>query len=121
MPPPQTKTRNGQAHLLLAGLVLLAAVLAVLHSLGFASIPGSARLGSPWLVIAGLVLLGTAASFRLPVEPIFITLGIDELMDMGRTPPNVIDNCLATVVVARWEKVFGKETLSAVAQEALTD
>jgi proton glutamate symport protein len=50
-----------------------------------------------------VILLGTAASFNLPVEPIFIILGIDELMDMARTSVNVLGNCLATVVVARWE------------------
>lgn len=50
-----------------------------------------------------VILLGTAASFDLPVEPIFIILGIDELMDMARTSVNVIGNCLATVVIARWE------------------
>jgi proton glutamate symport protein len=50
-----------------------------------------------------VILLGTAVSFGLPVEPIFIILGIDELMDMARTSVNVVGNCLATVVVARWE------------------
>ncbi len=51
-----------------------------------------------------VILLGTATSFGLPVWPIFIILGIDELMDMARTATNVIGNCLATVVIARWEK-----------------
>jgi proton glutamate symport protein len=50
-----------------------------------------------------VILLGTAASFGLPVEPIFIILGIDELMDMARTAVNVIGNCLASAVIARWE------------------
>jgi len=50
-----------------------------------------------------VILLGTAASFGLPVEPIFIILGVDELMDMARTSVNVIGNCLATAVIARWE------------------
>ncbi len=53
-----------------------------------------------------VILLGTAASFNLPTEPIFIILGIDELMDMARTSVNVIGNCLATVVIARWEGEF---------------
>jgi len=68
-----------------------------------------------------VILLGTAASFNLPVEPIFIILGIDELMDMARTTTNVIGNCLATVVIARWEGEFGKETPSSVVREALTE
>lgn len=55
-----------------------------------------------------VILLGTAASFNLPIEPIFIILGIDELMDMARTSVNVIGNCLATVVIAKWEGEFGK-------------
>ncbi len=68
-----------------------------------------------------VILLATAASFKLPVEPIFIILGIDELMDMARTSTNVIGNCLATVVVARWEGEFGKGHPSHVVQEALTE
>jgi proton glutamate symport protein len=50
-----------------------------------------------------VILLGTAASFNLPTEPIFVILGIDELMDMGRTSVNVLGNCLATAVIARSE------------------
>jgi proton glutamate symport protein len=50
-----------------------------------------------------VILMGTAVSFGLPVEPIFIILGIDVLMDMARTAVNVIGNCLATAVIARSE------------------
>ena len=53
-----------------------------------------------------VILLGTAASFGLPVWPIMAILGIDELMDMARTSVNVIGNCLATVVIAKWEGEF---------------
>jgi proton glutamate symport protein len=53
-----------------------------------------------------VILLGTAASFGLPVWPIYIILGIDELMDMARTSVNVLGNCLATAVIARWEGEF---------------
>jgi len=53
-----------------------------------------------------VILLGTASSFGLPEWPILAILGIDELMDMARTSVNVIGNCLATVVVARWEGEF---------------
>ncbi|HVT60413.1 MAG TPA: cation:dicarboxylase symporter family transporter [Thermoanaerobaculia bacterium] len=67
---------------------------------------------------AGLViLLGTAASFRLPAEPIFILVGIDALMDMGRTAVNVIGNCLATAVVARWEGELATDAPSPAAAE----
>lgn len=51
-----------------------------------------------------VILLGTVASFNLPTWPIFLILGIDALMDMARTAVNVLGNCLATVVVAKWEK-----------------
>jgi Na+/H+-dicarboxylate symporter len=53
-----------------------------------------------------VILLATVGSFGLPVEPVFILLGIDQLMDMARTSVNVLGNCLATVVVARWEGDF---------------
>ena len=53
-----------------------------------------------------VILLGTAASFGLPTWPIYIILGIDELMDMARTSVNVLGNCLATAVIARWEGEF---------------
>jgi proton glutamate symport protein len=50
-----------------------------------------------------VVLLATAGTFHLPTEPIFMILGIDALMDMGRTATNVIGNCLACAVVAQSE------------------
>jgi len=53
-----------------------------------------------------VILLGTLASFNLPAEGVIVILGVDELMDMARTCVNVIGNCLATVVIARWEKAF---------------
>jgi proton glutamate symport protein len=59
-----------------------------------------------------VVLLGTVASFGLPVEPVFIILGIDELLDMVRTSVNVLGNCLATVVIARWEGEFQPRELT---------
>ncbi|MBE7175004.1 MAG: cation:dicarboxylase symporter family transporter [Mucilaginibacter polytrichastri] len=64
-----------------------------------------------------VILLGTASSFGLPTWPIFIILGIDELMDMARTSVNVIGNCLATVVVAKWEKEFVSQGIESTATE----
>jgi proton glutamate symport protein len=52
-----------------------------------------------------VVLLGMAPALGLPTGPIFVLLGIDALMDMGRTAVNVIGNCLAAAVMARWEGV----------------
>jgi len=56
-----------------------------------------------------VILMSTAVYFGLPIEPIFIILGIDELMDMARTSVNVIGNCLATIVVAKWEGEFNPD------------
>jgi len=53
-----------------------------------------------------VILLGTVGSFGLPAEPVFVLLAIDQLMDMARTSVNVLGNCLASVVVARWEGEF---------------
>jgi proton glutamate symport protein len=68
-----------------------------------------------------VILLGTAESFHLPAWPILIIMGIDQLMDMARTATNVLGNCLATAVVARWEGEFGKETPSPVVMEAIAE
>src|SRR5437867_3458680 len=53
-----------------------------------------------------VIVLAAAASFHLPTEPLFLLFGIDQLMDMGRTAVNVLGNCLACVVIARWEHEF---------------
>jgi proton glutamate symport protein len=66
-----------------------------------------------------VILMATLGSFNLPVWPVFIILGIDALMDMGRTSVNVIGNCLASAVVAKWEGQFLSETPSAVVAEAI--
>ena len=50
-----------------------------------------------------VILLGTIASFGLDEWPLYIILGIDALMDMARTSINVLGNCIASAVVARWE------------------
>lgn len=50
-----------------------------------------------------VILAGTLASFGLPLEGVAVIMGVDEILDMGRTTINVIGNCLATVVIARWE------------------
>jgi proton glutamate symport protein len=66
-----------------------------------------------------VVLLATAATFHLPLEPIAMILGIDVLMDMARTTVNVIGNCLASAVVAKWEGEFGKEPVSEIVLEGV--
>lgn len=56
-----------------------------------------------------IILIATADQFGLPTVIIAAILGIDELMDMGRTSVNVIGNCLASVVIAKWEGEFDQE------------
>lgn len=53
-----------------------------------------------------IVLAGTLASFHYPLIGVAILLGIDQILDMGRTTVNLIGNCVATVVIARWENEF---------------
>ncbi|MBP7530185.1 MAG: dicarboxylate/amino acid:cation symporter, partial [Syntrophorhabdaceae bacterium] len=68
-----------------------------------------------------VVLAGTLASFGLPVEAVAVILGVDTVMDMGRTAVNVTGNCLATVVVAKWEGVFGEKEVSDMESEPQDD
>ncbi|MBQ7501455.1 dicarboxylate/amino acid:cation symporter [bacterium] len=55
-----------------------------------------------------VILLGSTAAFGLPEWPIMAILGVDQIMDMCRTATNVLGNCLASAVVARWEGVLGE-------------
>jgi proton glutamate symport protein len=56
-----------------------------------------------------LIVFGAATSFHLPMEPLFLLFAIDQLMDMGRTVVTVLGNCVACVVIARWEGEFQSE------------
>ncbi len=53
-----------------------------------------------------VILAGTLSSFGLPLEGVAVILGVDQIMDMGRSAVNVIGNCLASAVIARWEGEF---------------
>jgi proton glutamate symport protein len=53
-----------------------------------------------------VVLSGVLSGYGLPAEGVAVLLGVDELMDMARTTVNVVGNCLATVVIGRWEGEF---------------
>ncbi len=68
----------------------------MLTSKGVAGVPRAAL----------VILAGTVAQFDLPMEGVALVMGVDHLMDMGRTSVNVIGNCLATVVVSKWEGEF---------------
>jgi len=72
-------------------LVMMLTLMAT--SKGVAGVPRSAL----------VILTATLTTFGLPLEGIALILGVDELMDMARTTVNVVGNCLATVVVAKWE------------------
>lgn len=58
-----------------------------------------------------VILTGTLTSFGLPIVGVAILLGIDQILDMGRTTVNLIGNCVATAVVARWENDFDHEKM----------
>jgi len=75
-------------------LVIMFALM--LTSKGVAGVPRAAL----------IVLAGTLTSFDIPIIGVAILLGIDQILDMGRTTVNLIGNCVATVVIARWENCF---------------
>jgi len=81
------------------GQQILMMLTLILTSKGVAGVPRAAL----------VILAGTAASFGLPLEGVAIVLGVDEIMDMGRTTVNVVGNCLASVVMAKWEGEFRTE------------
>jgi proton glutamate symport protein len=72
---------------------LLMMLTLMLTSKGVAGVPRSAL----------VILAGTLATFHLPMEGIAVLLGVDALLDMARTSINVLGNCLASAIVARWE------------------
>ena len=78
------------------GQQLTMMVTLMLTSKGVAGVPRAAL----------VILAATVASFNLPLAGVALVLGVDALMDMGRTMTNVIGNCLAAVVVAKWEGEF---------------
>jgi proton glutamate symport protein len=75
------------------GEQLLMMLTLMLTSKGVAGVPRAAL----------VILAGTLATFNLPMEGVAVLLGVDALLDMARTGINVLGNCLASAVVARWE------------------
>ena len=59
-----------------------------------------------------VVLTGTLHTFGLPVVGVAILLGIDQILDMGRTTINLVGNCIATTVVAKWEDEFDYDKMN---------
>lgn len=83
----------------------------MLSTKGIAAVPGASL----------IVIAGTAAAFGLPVEGVAIILGVDRVLDMARTACNVCGNCVASVVVARWEKELPDETLKVAYAQSYDD
>jgi proton glutamate symport protein len=75
-------------------IVIMATLM--LTSKGMAGIPRASQ----------VILAGTLVTFDLPLAGVLLIIGVDELMDMARTTVNLVGNCLATAVVARWEGEF---------------
>jgi proton glutamate symport protein len=82
----------GGIHLSVIQQIVLLATL-VLTSKGIAGVPRATL----------VILMGAAGSFHIPIAAVLMLLGVDALLDMGRTAMNVIGNCMAAAVVARWE------------------
>jgi proton glutamate symport protein len=78
---------------------LSAMLVLMLSSKGVAGVPRAAL----------VVLYAVVPQFGLPENGVALLLGIDALMDMGRTCVNVVGNCVATAVVATWEKALAPE------------
>ncbi len=74
----------------------------MLSTKGIAAVPGASL----------IVIAGTAAAFNIPVEGIAIILGVDRILDMARTCCNVTGNCIAAVLVARWENEISADELT---------
>jgi proton glutamate symport protein len=82
------------------GQQLAIMLMLMLTSKGMAGVPRASQ----------VILAGTLVSFGLPLEGVVLIMGVDELMDMARTTVNLVGNCLATAVVARWEGEFHPPT-----------
>jgi proton glutamate symport protein len=69
---------------------------------------------------ASLVILsGALTQFNLPLQAVAVILGVDALMDMARTSINLFGNCLATVVMARWDGEFDRPSASTPVADAI--
>ncbi len=64
-----------------------------------------------------VVLAATLTAFHLPLEGVAVILGVDHFLDMGRTSINLMGNCVASAVVARWEGVFDDQKMAVFGTE----
>lgn len=92
-------------HLGIWKTILIMLVL-MLTSKGVAGVPGASI----------TVLTATLSSLGYPLEAVLLLLGIDRILDMARTSVNVVGNCIASAVVARWEKCFDDQKMKSFSQ-----
>ena len=90
---------------------ILMMITLMLSTKGIAGVPGGSL----------IVVAATSAAFGLPVEGLALILGIDRVLDMGRTVCNLLGNCIAAAIVGRWEHEVSAETLSRYIEHPLTD
>ena len=83
----------------------------MLSSKGIAGVPGASL----------IIIAGTASYFGLPIEGIALIMGVDRIMDMARTACNLMGNCVATVLVARWEGELPQAILQAAYKKSYTE
>ncbi len=90
---------------------ILMMITLMLSTKGIAGVPGGSL----------IVVAATSAAFGLPVEGLALILGVDRVLDMGRTVCNLLGNCIAAALVGRWEKEISAEELTRLIDNPLTD
>ncbi len=90
---------------------ILMMITLMLSTKGIAGVPGGSL----------IVVAATSAAFGLPVEGLALILGVDRILDMGRTVCNLLGNCIAAALVGRWEKEISAEELTRLIDNPLTD
>lgn len=93
------------------GLQIVILLTLMISTKGIAGVPGAAL----------IILAGTATAFGIPVEGVAMLLGIDRVLDMARTMCNVTGNCIAGLVVARWEHEISAEDVNSYIEKPMTD
>ena len=97
----QAAESSGAAHFGLEKQILLMLTL-MITSKGVAAVPRASL----------VILLAALHTFGLPPEGVVLIFGVDAFMDMARTSVNVIGNCLASIIVAKWEGEFSPPKLT---------
>lgn len=93
------------------GQQIMIMITLMLATKGIAAVPGGSF----------IIVAGTAASLGLPMEGVALLMGVDRILDMARTGCNLIGNCVAAVVVARWEQQLPEDMLHQGYQQSYND